>query len=206
VDFLIFEQKPSHLHYYSKIMSETKLPYAAFRSATKNPKRFEISPKLWNGNFTRIVGGTAMFKTGEWYKAAGKIIDNYTAIAEKGNSDGYDSHAFGAYREYDEVMFYRICKAAGLKTPSKRHCFVDGKKFNTSYRDIHLGDFKFYKRSVNMSKMVRICRGKNLRRFCELEKDPDWQWVSEQCCKDAHIRKVMRRLRRHMRKRKIKCS
>lgn len=192
IDFLIFKQKPSHFEYYYKIMKKNNLPYASFRSAISKPYRPNISPSGWRNEYTRIVSGTAAFIPKLWYAKTKEIIKQYKHNIKKNLHDNFDTHKPGSYREYDEVLFYRICKLAGLPIPTKRWEFPDGTKFKNKYRDIHLGDFKFKKRVKR--KLKKLICNKNLKQYVNLYKDEKWQEIIKACSKNKTIRDVRRRL------------
>jgi len=168
VDFIVFNHEMSHLNYYQKIMSETNLPYAGSRGPIRGFKRPEIT-LAWDGNYKRICSGCLMLKYPEFYERTKEARRKYREIIKKGEDNSC------TYREYDEVMFCRICAESGLRTPIEKNCFVGGRKFSAKYRDIHLGDFKFPKRYRNMDKMKRILHEDNVKKFLELEEDSDWQ-------------------------------
>ena len=123
------------------MFKKIKSPCAVLRGAIKKPSRPKITA-IWDWDFTRIAGGHIMLKNPEWFEktAAARIL--YRSILLSGTHDEFDNHPSCSYREYDEVMFYRICKKSGIEMPTEKNCFLNGKYFNAKYRDIHLGDFK----------------------------------------------------------------
>jgi hypothetical protein len=117
--------------------------HGAFRGAKKHPKRPEIVPNGWVGDFQRVTGGFVLFAP-EWYKATIKVRDDWYREVVSG--------MWGRFREADEVMLARMIKAVGLKMP-------DNTGFHPSYRGIHLGDYRESMRhrwtnSVKMGKLL----------------------------------------------------
>lgn len=200
VDFITFRQTPSHFTYFNRIMKKTKMPYGGFRGPYTRPRRRKIT-KRWAGDFKRIADGTLMLKCPEWFQVTHEARKKYKKIGKKGCSDNYDNHKWASYREYNEVMLYRICKESHLPTPSKRYHFLNGEKYNYDYRDIHIGDFKNTKRKNSKGTMQRYLQGKNVRNFQKLEKDPHWREIVTVCIQNKHIRRMMKNVRLHTKKR-----
>jgi len=193
-DFLFFRQDPPFYEYFANRIKKCKQPYAGFRGPRKMFYRPEISPDGWMGHFTRIADGTLMLKNPDWFKATRKARRKYLEIVRKGTHDKFDKHPACIYREYNEVMLYRICRMSRLKTPAKSRHFVDGKKFNFSYRQFHLGDFKFNGRFNVLKKMRRLLTESTARQFYELQNEPEWQRLCKAVSeKSSLVKKAMRK-------------
>lgn len=195
VDFLLFRQKPSHFQYYAAMMKTSGQPYGAFRSAITRPYRSEISAGGWRGNFTRIVAGTLMLNSSDWFKKAFPVVREYRNLFKKNKHDNYDPFLPGSYREQDEVTLYRICKKSGLKIPGRKGTFVGGKRFNVAFRDIHLGDFR---KAKSRRKLSWLITKQNVRRFKKLDTDTTWLKICNICCRNDEIRQCIRRLRKYV--------
>jgi len=191
IDFIIFGHERTHLHYYQKVMKENKLSYAGARGPLKRPKRPKITLR-WDGNYKRIGAGCLMLKSPEFYDKTAKARRKYREIVKNGEKQSCE------YREYDEVMFCRICAESGLRTPIEKDHFVGGRKMSSKYRDIHLGDFKFRKRYHNEEKMKRILHEENVKKFVELEKDTDWQMRCNSMSQNEKVGKWLGKARKHI--------
>jgi len=198
VDFIVFNHKVSHLRYYTKIMEKTKLPYAGARGPLKGPKRPEICPR-WDGKFKRIAAGCLMTSQ-EFYEITNDVRRKYLKKIINGDKDTC------YFREYDEVLFQRICTESGLKTPIKENRFVNDEKMHARFRDIHLGDFKFPTRYKNLNKMKRILLDENVKKFIKLENEGEWRDIVENMSRFKLVDKMMKKLRKHIlfRKRSLK--
>ena len=201
IDFIALRHNPSHLDYFAENMSRTKLPYASFRGPFRKPYRPNISKAGWKGKFRRVVDGTLMLKIPEWYDATRKQRQHYWDVLLSGGNDGIDTHPSCSYREYNEVMMYRICSKSKIKTPKTRRCFPNGDIFSVKYRDIHLGDFKFKHRQTNHKYLEKKIKIENIRQFIVLEQDPLWREICKICCKDEMVGGVMKHLRKYVEER-----
>ncbi|HUS90076.1 MAG TPA: hypothetical protein VMW91_12070 [Desulfosporosinus sp.] len=204
VDFIILPHKISHVDYYAGVMKDTGLSYAAARGPIRGFARQKGILK-WDGPHTRVAAGCSMYKYPDFYNKTKRAREYYLKCFEKDCVDKFDKHLglkVGSYREFDEVMLYRMMRMSGLKTPSWKNCFPNQKKMNPRYRDIHLGDFKFPKRYGNMGKMKRILTDENVKRFIELEKNEQWmaavELVRENC---DSVYGLIKKLRSHIEKR-----
>ncbi len=200
IDFLIFKHEPSLERYFHKRMSETGLPYASFRGPYTRPRRFKINKIGWRRSFTRIADGTLMLKNPQWFKKTKDARAIYNRIVKKGTSDRFDNHKAASYREYNEVMLYRICLMSKLRTPKRRNKFANGKRYNRLYRDIHLGDFKF-NRGSSIKRMTSYMKKENVANFIELEKDEAWLKISKVCEQNKVIKNMLKKLRHSVAKR-----
>jgi len=201
IDFIMLRQKRPHIEYYKHIMEKTQQIYAGARGPIKGFCRVEISPAGWIGNYQRIAAGCFAAKVPEWFNKTRRVREGYIDIFKRDGNDRYDTHKPGSYREYDEVMLFRIVRDSCMSTPNKKDHFIYGKKMNACYRSIHLGDFKFVKRWKNIKKMKIILTQNNVESFIELEKDPVWRNIVDECCKNKMINDVIRNLRHHIKKR-----
>jgi len=188
IDFLVFKQEKSHLSYFKRVMRRSRQNHAIMRSALRSPKRPGIDG--WFNTFTRLVGGTVFVKN-SFFKDTKKARDCYREILRKGKHDSYDKFTPASYREYDEVMLYRILRDSNLPIPSDKYKFISDEKFNKLYRDIHLGDFKFPKRRTKSKIRIRTKKA-NILAYRELDKDPVWQKIKEFCCKNKDIRLIFK--------------
>lgn len=202
IDFLIFPHEPTLLEYYDRIMKVTGLPYAAARGPYQKPRRPEVTKEGWVGNFARLASGFVMVRNPEWYNATVSVRKKYLELLRKGEHDQFDLHPAGSYREYDEVMLSRICRQSGLPISGWKNCFSNGHKFNALYRDIHLGDFKFTHRWQNQKKMGRRLMEDNMNVYFELDPDPAWQQIIQDCPRNPAIKDCFTNLRQYMERRR----
>lgn len=197
IDFLIFRHNPSHERLFVKRMRN--LPYFGARGPYRRPRRYNINKIGWKKDFTRVAGGSFVFKNPDWFKKTGKILNKYRKCLKFNESDGFDSHKPASYREYDEVMLYRIIKSAGLRTPTRKNKNAYGYHAPKLYRDLHFGDFIKRKHSFNrVSKRISI---ENVKNFAKLEKDPTWQKIRDLCKKNDKIRENIRRVQKYVKRR-----
>lgn len=197
VDFLIFNHPAKSLGmYFATKLNATKLPYASVKGPKNRPSRPEINKIGWRGPFTRIADGQLMLKIPEWWNKTAKARKIYNRIVKSGKHDAIDRHPSCSYREYNEVMLYRICKASNLKTPTKRKKFLDGTKIRLLYRDIHLGDFKFHNRNYKYGWIAP----ENFLNFYNLEKEETWQKLLEAIGESGQTLRMIKKCRRYIRK------
>jgi hypothetical protein len=193
IDFLIFPHKISHLKFFKDAMGG--LPYFGVRGPYRHPRRYNINRIGWKGDFTRIAGGSFVFKNPEWFEKTRETQKKYRSFIKHNLSDDIDHHIPGSYREYDEVMLYRIVKKAGLPVPTRKNKNVYKKHAPKIYRDIHLGDFIKKKHGKNrLAKRVAV---ENLKLFAKLEKDPLWLQIRRKAGENAKIREILRRVRKY---------
>ena len=194
IDFLLFRHSPTLGEYFAHIIKKTGQPYASFRGPLGKPYRPYINATGWKGNFTRIADGTLMLKTPEWFNMTNKARSLYAKLVRNSKHDTFDKIIPASYREYNEVMLYRICKLSKIKTPTKRRKFLDGSAYNDNYRDIHLGDMKF-----NYTKRLkRKLTNENEKNFKALEKDTTWIALSEICSQCSVVKKSLHYLRKYV--------
>lgn len=203
IDFLIFNHKPTLKTHYVNMMDEAKQFYVAARSPLRRPRRRKISKSGWIRKFKRLQGGRVFFRVCEWIPKTKAFREKYYKIAIEDGNDSYDKHKFGSYREYDEVMLNRILRQSGIPTPRRSGKYLTNNGLDKTYRDIHLGDFKFDRRAHSVRKMARRMRYENAVNFNHLEKDPVWKEICGVCeLESSHIRQVMRRCRKYCEGRK----
>lgn len=203
IDFIITPHKPALADFYYDKMKEIGQPCLAARGPITGFHRPEICAE-WNKEFTRIAAGVYGVMYPDYFKATKKAREKYRNILHQGASDEYDRHPAASYREYDEVMLYRILKDSGLKTPRHKYAYINKEKANSHYRSIHIGDFKtqFRKRFKSMSKMMRILSPANAKYFQDMDMDKSWKKISGAMCeKQKSIHKEIRRIRKHCIKR-----
>lgn len=197
IDFLIFRHKPTHGECFIKRMKN--LPYFGVRGPYTRPRRYAVNRIGWKGNFTRVAGGSFAFHVRSWYTKAGSALDKYRRLLKHREPDDIDSHRPGSYREYDEVMLFRILKESGIKAPTRKGKSVLGYSAPKVYRDIHLGDFIKGKHGFN--RLKKRLSPVNANNYLELEKDETWKNISSKMKANAKIRQALRRLKRHARSR-----
>jgi len=197
VDFVVFRHKPTHLEYYAGRMGKKYCMYGV-RGPYNYPRRTHINRSGWKGEYTRIAGGGVMLKNPEWFDRTEKMVKHYRQCLKYSRADGIDGHIAGSYREYDEVMLYRICKKSGIKVPVRKAHGVDGKAVDVTYRDIHLGDFC---KANGFRKIRRKISKENVAKYIELEKDPVWQKIKAVSLTNKEVRVVLRRALKHVRSR-----
>lgn len=200
IDFIIFRHTPTIGAYFAKRIKETKQPYASFRGPYAAPRRPHITPSGWRGHFVRIADGTLMLKTPEWFSRTKTLRAKYKKLVLSGECDNYDREVPASYREYNEVMLYRICIGSKLKTPAIKRKFINGKAYNCLYRDIHVGDFR-YRRQYQKAKMKRYIPSTNVKNFLILEQEEAWLKICKVIETDKSIRNVFLRMRKYMKKR-----
>ena len=198
VDFLIFRHKPTLKQHFERLIIKCKTPYVSARGPYRKPRRKNITRHGWIKKFKRVISGRVFFKVPEYLDKTKKQRDAYYRRILKDEHDSWDTHKPGSYREYDEVMFNRILKESGLRTPRKPAKTVCGLPIGSTYRDIHLGDFKFDKRAHATGKLKKRIRDENINHFRKMENEAAWKEVVAVCCKNDKIREVMRRLRKHV--------
>lgn len=196
IDFIFFRHRPTLGRYFQKIIEMNRQPYASFKGPRKHPRRFNHG---WVGNFTRIADGTLMLKIPEWFDITYTQRKKYKSLLKKSNHDNYDHHKPCSYREYNEVMLYRIVRNSGMKAPTNRRKFVCGKEYKIIYRDIHLGDFKFG-RGHSRYRMRKFTHYKNAKAFKRLQKDELWLQICEICERNKIVWANMKKLRWYVKK------
>jgi len=205
LDFIFVKTHTPIDHYYGKIMERTGQPHAGARGPLTKRRAPQIPSKEWDGIYTRIAEGTFCFKTKEWGEVTKGARGYYREVLKEGGPDSLDTIPSCSYRDYGEVMLYRIMKMSGLKTPEKKNCFIDGTTADPHFRMIHVGDFKFEKRRGRMGKMKRILPARNVSEFLELEKDSTWQEICSIVERhNKRVKYLMGKMRAHMRKREAK--
>lgn len=194
IDFLMFPHEPTMERYYQKRMKESRSCYQTFRGTIRRPFRPMIG--LWEGKFTRLSGGTVMLRS-DWFKKTAGPRKYYRHILKQGDHDDLDHIPSASYREYDEVMLFRICLKIGLQTPTKRRVLIGGSRYNILYRDIHLGDFD--RKKISKAKLRRrFLHAKNKLAFKALEKEERWQDVCRIVCdNNKYVKTLLTKLRRY---------
>jgi len=182
-------------------MDKIGLPIACARGPLKGLFATRL-PGGWTNHRTRIAAGCLMLKIPEWFKMTRKARRYYRERIKDQHRDKYDRLPTCSYREFDEVMIYRICRMSKIRTPEWKNHFVHKVKMNAVYRDIHLGDFKFKGRYKNPNKMKRILRNRNVRNYLDLCEDQEWQKIVGYVSgKSDTIRKILRKLDKYVKER-----
>jgi len=174
VDFIILPHRKPHWKYYENIMRKAFSPYAACRGPVRGFKNHPTGVKTWSGVHTRVAAGCSMYKYPDFYQQTADAREYYTSVLKMGGHDKYDEIASASYREYDEVMLYRLIHLSGLRLPGHTNIFINGEKADPKYRDIHLGDFKFKHRWNNKRKMKRILHNESVKAYRNLSKNTKW--------------------------------
>ena len=197
IDFLIFSHKTSHYQYFKKQIG--KLPYFGARGPHRRPRRYNINGSGWKCKYTRVAGGSFSFKNPAWFEKTKKAQKEYRHSFKHNLHDRYDSHKPASYREYDEVMLYRIIKLSGLKVPTRKNKNALGKRAPKKYRDMHLGDFN--KKKHNKKRVSKRITIENVRNFAKLERDPVWIEIRKRMRTSSRVRESLRRARKYVKKR-----
>lgn len=201
LDMIIVAQKISHWEYYRDAMESCRSCFAAVGGAKLKPKRPEINGGSWDSDFTRINNTMFMIRNPEWFDKTKAAREFYYKCLRNSRPDGIDTHVPMSYREYDEVMHYRILKASGLAVPMKKFRFSDDRAFDMRYRDIHLGDFIHENRYNKFGKMSALIKKSTLRSYLKLKKTMYWQLIEDFSNRDTILRTMLRRLDKHCKKR-----
>lgn len=194
IDFIAFRHKKTHLDYFKIEMDKSKQPYAGFRGPVRGFRRRGVTVLGWTGAFTRISSGNLMLKGPQWFKKTRSARRKYAAILKRRRQDPNDRIRPASYREYDEVMLYRICAASKLKTPKREGCTLSNKPFNRRYRDIHLGDFKFKKRLRKKG----LIHKDNIKAFKELQDDQGWGVAEHLATTNQTVRRRIHNMKEHV--------
>jgi len=196
IDFIVLPHKTTHLSYCSGRMKRMKASYFGTRGRPSS-RSCNVSRRGWTGWFSRITGGLVIFSQ-EWFNQTKKARARYLELLTSSKHDKYDKFIAGSYREYDEVMLYRICKLSKLKTPKLRQKDAGGVRLSKSYRDIHLGDFA---KSRGFNRIKKVIASDSVKAFLKLEKDPVWKDIKKVCGTNGKVRVMLRRARKHCRSR-----
>lgn len=138
-DILIFPQIQSHAETMRSLAAENRdTQYFAWHGARKKPDRF---PGGWSGFNERLAGGLVYF-TKDWWQRTSMMRKKYIDLLRRGQ--------LGTYREEDEVILCRLCKAYNMP-------IYNSSVVPAPLRCIHLGDFKdsLSSRWKNPKKMAR---------------------------------------------------
>lgn len=204
VDFLMFHHKPTLKAWYVSMAEEAGQPYVAARGPLYRPHRRKVNGGAWKRRFKRIGSGRVFLVLKDWLPKTQKMRDRYRRIAKNDGTDKWDKHSFGAYREYDEVMLYRIMRESNIPTPRLSNKYLTGSGLNNLYRDIHLGDFKFARRAHSARKMGAKLKDDNAAALIKLVADPNWKEIMRVCGRSGTVRQVVRRCKKHCESR-VKC-
>lgn len=186
------------------MMEKTATPYAACRGPAKGFKNHPKGVKVWAGNFTRLAAGCSMYRYPDFYNATAAAREYYSKIIKSGSSDKFDEIPSASYREYDEVMLFRLCKMSGLRISAHSNIFLTGDKFNPKFRDVHLGDFKFLRRWQNKAKMKRILHQESIDAMRILQKSQQWRellsWMEPRA--SSLVLKLLKNMETHIKGRR----
>ena len=185
IDFIMFRHSVSLYEYFRGVMRRTKQLHAGHRGPLKVTKGEPF--KRFEGGSTRIAAGaffcsTELIKTFNRTKYLRRVKDLKCT-----------------YRSFDEIMLYDFLVKADQEIPELKGAFLDSKTYDITYRDIHLGDFKFTKRWKNTKRMKKkFLTDMNIMEYIKLERDPEWQKVKEFGFQDRHIKMYFNALDKHI--------
>lgn len=153
IDLLIL-QDPWKWHYKNITKDH---PFSGYHGARVKPVRLEIC-KSWSGEFERVAGGY-FCATRQWFDATRFARTKFGIALLDGRC--------GNYRENDEVILGNIIKSSNMQVPSEKY-------YPRDLRGLHLGDFKFNKRWINMDRMKNLLTKKNIELYLKLCKTQQW--------------------------------
>ena len=189
VDIVFAQQRESPQHYFEKHMGN--YGYAAMGGAKHNPPRPQITEN-WTGSFTRVIANMFAVER-KWFDKTKEVREYYLKRICKGVPDSYDNHRPASYREYDEVLLFRILWLSKMKIPLSLYCFQDGKQFDFQYRQIHLGDFR--KDGVKRNPKKYFDKG-NLQWFRDvIHKDLKWRELYDLVPNGTEAAKTVKKLK-----------
>ncbi len=186
VDFIVLPHKTNVTDYLIRIIKETGQPYAGYRGPRKG---------RWRGRNKRLAGGVFM-ATQRWFAGTEPFRKHYVKKCIKGIE----------YREKDEVYLQRMTTDAMFATPNKVGCFMNGERYNRTYHNIHLGDFKsgFRHRWENMDAMKgKWLLDRNIPRYLELTHDNTFNGLVSEAVKVPEVKKMFDHLTEHLQRRGI---
>lgn len=194
VDIITLHHRESHVELFAKRMKTVNVPYYGVRGPYHYPKRPNITSKGWKKEFTRIAGGTVVFKSPEFFNVTIKMRRTYKKLLKTHGIDPIDGNKVCSYREFDEVMLYRIVKYSELMPPKIRSHGPDGQRLPRLYRDIHLGDYCKAKRTKKMKKDLPT---EIIDKYKLLELSKDWQAAKAVSIIHPDVRTTLRRFEKH---------
>lgn len=186
VDFVFLKHNPLMMNYHLDVMRRTGQPYSAYRGRTHSGKKL-----VWDGKFTRIAGGHVVVSQ-EWLKRTEDIRSRILLKIKNGVD----------MRVRDEIVLYRIFRAAGIPTPRQRRCMFDGAMFNKEYRNLHLGDFRdaFGKKRWTKNKRMKAWyfSDHSVKMYRKLLMDDKYRELITKACADSHIEELFHNLNYHL--------
>ena len=187
IDFIMLKHTPSLYTYMYNTLHRTKQLHAGHRG----PKKVTLGDPFlkFTGKNSRIAAGAFFCHIDLLNRTEQKRKDYLTAIKNGACS----------FRSYDEIMLYRLLLDAKQETPITVGAYTDGKVYDITYRDVHLGDFKFTKRWKNTAKMKRkFLTDGNITEYRRLSNDSEWLKRVEYACQDRHIAMYFNALNKHV--------
>ncbi len=136
----------------------------------------------------RIAGG-GFLASPEWFAKTTELRERFRSELKEGK--------VGTVREDDEIMLWKICAGSGLECPTRK-----GNRIKKKYRELHLGDFKFYHRWTSVRKMKRKINRGNYYKWHRLEEDEIWIGLTQILSKCEEISQVITNVREYMSMRK----
>ena len=155
IDILLLPHERTHRKYYSQYVVNGA---SYIRGAT------EAYFRKWEGKDSRICGGQVGFFP-EYYARTVEFRDYYLNPRHIEN-----------YREFDEVMLYRILHQSGYPIPDSAYCFPNNEPWDWEYRDLHIGDFrtlKYLKWKPDKKKVRDLMEDETFKSLCQ-NLSPAW--------------------------------
>ncbi len=156
IDILPLPHDRTHKSYYSQY----EVNGACYiRGAT------EAYARKWDGPDSRICGGHVGFFP-EYYERTVELRKHY--LNPRNIED---------YREFDEIMLYRILNKSGYPIPAKAYCFANGDAWDWEFRDLHLGDFrtlKYLKWKPDVKKVRELIEDETFKSLSQ-DVSPAWK-------------------------------
>lgn len=155
IDILILPKDIPHEEYYGKQMVNGA---SYLRGATV------ANGQTWDGARSRICGGHIGF-TPEYYEKTREIREFYSKPENCQD-----------YREFDEVMLYRILDYCKYPIPKDPYTFPSGDSWDKQYRDLHINDFwgvKYLKWAPDKKKVGDLMLEPEFKRLCA-DLSPRW--------------------------------
>lgn len=155
IDILILPKDISHEEYYGSRM---------VNGASYLRGAIQANGKTWENAQSRICGGHISF-TPEFYDKTKEIREFYSK-----ESNCMD------YREFDEVMLYRILDYHKYPIPKNAYTFPNGESWDKEYRDLHINDFwgvKYLKWAPDKQKVGDLMLDTEFIKLCK-NLSPRW--------------------------------
>lgn len=163
--------------YIPKITEST--PFVGHHGAWNLPSRLHIC-KAWRGIFERVSGGVFCVSKLWWNKTRSQRTIQLEELKSQ------KEH----YREEDEVFLCRVIKNSRLRVPSVG-------AFPHDYRGVHLGDFKFQHRWINMKRMQGLLTDNVCKKYIKLRQKAEWKDIVSNVLNNG-IKEMLKNLDAHI--------